>query len=175
MNGTVRIEKLTGFTLFTWCRHWSISRATWIQITLSKPILLSFHYTKRNVPPPAPVHINNVQLPQEEYIKYLGLHLDRRLTWHKQFLKMERARNHPHQNVLVTRTKVKTLYKQQTSHIWNNIPTYLDSRNTTLGYGFHFQHRNSRTFTIVSLVHDSGRIVVCAEYGYPKGSPNTNS
>jgi hypothetical protein len=29
------------------------------------------------------VHINNVQLPQEEDIKYLGLHLDRRLTWHK--------------------------------------------------------------------------------------------
>jgi hypothetical protein len=34
---------------------------------------------KRNVPP---VHINNVQLPQED-VKYLGLHLDRRLTWHK--------------------------------------------------------------------------------------------
>jgi hypothetical protein len=29
------------------------------------------------------VHINNVQLPQEEDIKYLGLHLDRRLTGHK--------------------------------------------------------------------------------------------
>jgi hypothetical protein len=28
-------------------------------------------------------HINNVQLPQEEDIMYLGLHLDRRLTWHK--------------------------------------------------------------------------------------------
>jgi hypothetical protein len=27
------------------------------------------------------VHINNVQLPQAEEIKYLGLHLDQRLTW----------------------------------------------------------------------------------------------
>jgi hypothetical protein len=42
-------------------------------------------------------------------------------------------------------------------------------------YSFHFQHRNSRTFPIESLAHDSGRTLVCAEYGYPKGSPNTNS
>jgi hypothetical protein len=41
----------------------------------------------------------------------------------------------------------------------------------TLGYGFHFQHRNSRTFPIESLAHDSGRSLVCAEYGYQKGSP----
>jgi hypothetical protein len=31
----------------------------------------------------SPVHINNVQIPQTEVVKYLGLHLDRRLTWHK--------------------------------------------------------------------------------------------
>jgi hypothetical protein len=29
------------------------------------------------------VHIKNVQVPQEEDVKYLGLHLDRRLAWHK--------------------------------------------------------------------------------------------
>jgi hypothetical protein len=29
------------------------------------------------------VIINKVQLPQEEDIKNLGLHLDRRLAWHK--------------------------------------------------------------------------------------------
>jgi hypothetical protein len=35
--------------------------------------------------------------------------------------------------------------------------------------------RNSRTFPIEILAHDSGRTLVRAEYGYPKGSPNTNS
>jgi hypothetical protein len=49
------------------------------------------------------------------------------------------------------------------------------SNQYVLGYGFHFHHRNSRTFPIESLAHDSGRTLVCAEYGYPKGSPNTNS
>jgi hypothetical protein len=52
--------------------------------------------------------------------------------------------------------------------------TNLDLQNTTLGYGFHFQHRNPRTLPIKSFVHDSGLILARAKYGYPKGSPNTN-
>jgi hypothetical protein len=91
------------------------------------------------------------------------------------FRKTERTRNHPHQNVLVTRTQIKTLYKQQTPHLQNYTQTNLDLRNTTLGYGFHFQHRNFGSFPVEDLAHDSGRTLVRAEYGYPKGSPNTNS
>jgi hypothetical protein len=45
----------------------------------------------------------------------------------------------------------------------------------TLGHGFHFQHRYSRTYPIESLAHDNGRTLVRAEYGYPKGFQNTNS
>jgi hypothetical protein len=37
---------------------------------------------KRNMPP---VHINKVQLSQED-VTYLGLHLDRRLVWSKQLV-----------------------------------------------------------------------------------------
>jgi hypothetical protein len=36
------------------------------------------------------------------------------------------------------------------------------------------EHRNSRTFPVESLAHDSGCTLVRAGYGHPKGSPNTN-
>jgi hypothetical protein len=91
------------------------------------------------------------------------------------FRKTETTRNYPHQNMLVTRIQVKTLYKQQTSLIQSNTQTNLDLRNTTLRFGFHFQHRHFRMFPLENLVHDSGRTLVRVEYGYPKGSPYTNS
>jgi hypothetical protein len=47
--------------------------------------------------------------------------------------------------------------------------------NTTHGYGFHFQHRYPRMLPIERLAHDSGHNFIHAEYGYPKGSPNTNN
>jgi hypothetical protein len=36
--------------------------------------------TRRETCPP--VHINDVHIPQGNHVKYLWLHLDRRLTWH---------------------------------------------------------------------------------------------
>jgi hypothetical protein len=84
--------------------------------------------------------------------------------------------NHLRQNVVVTQTQVKTLHKQQTSHTY--IKQYSNQsglRNATLGNGFYLQHRKSRTLPIESFAHDSGHTLLCAEYGYLKGSPNTNS
>jgi hypothetical protein len=46
----------------------------------SKSIYVTFTTLREACPL---VHINSVQLPHEEHVKYLGLHLDRRLTWHK--------------------------------------------------------------------------------------------
>jgi hypothetical protein len=65
--------------------------------------------TRRETCPP--VQINNGLLPQAEDVKYLGQHLDKRLTWHKHFRKTETTRNRLHQNVLVTRTQVRILHK----------------------------------------------------------------
>jgi hypothetical protein len=45
----------------------------------SKSIHITFTTLRETCPS---VHINNVQLIQAKDVKYLGLHLDRRLTWH---------------------------------------------------------------------------------------------
>jgi hypothetical protein len=119
------------------------------------------YYLKRNVPPG---RYKQCATPPKKMSSFSGYTLTGDLQTH--FRKTETTRNHPHQNVMVTRTQIKTLNKQQTSHILNT-QTNLDLRNTTLRYGFHFQRRNSRTLPIESLGHDSGRTLVWA--------PNPNS
>jgi hypothetical protein len=47
----------------------------------NKTKLVHVTFTTRHATCP-PVHINGVQIPQENHVKYLGLHLDRHLTWH---------------------------------------------------------------------------------------------
>jgi hypothetical protein len=113
----------------------------------------------------------NVKLSQEEDIKYLGLHLDSRLTWHKWkqlgitvtkmywFLARKSKLSTSNKHLVYTRKK----YSNQSG---------LAEYNS--GDGFQFQHRNYRTLPIESLAHDSGCTMVHAKYGHPKGSPNIN-
>jgi hypothetical protein len=55
-----------------WLKNWRIKANEF------KSVHVTFT-TRRETSPP--VHINDVQNPQENHVKYLGLHLDRRLTW----------------------------------------------------------------------------------------------
>jgi hypothetical protein len=59
-------------------QHWLTKRR--LKANGSKSTHVTFTTCRATCPP---VHIYNEQLPQAEEIKYLGLHLDRRLTWHK--------------------------------------------------------------------------------------------
>jgi hypothetical protein len=114
----------------------------------------NIHYTKRNAPP---VHINNVQLSQEEDMS-IGLHLDRKLTRHKYIFPKRKQLG-------ITLTKTYWLLGRKSKLLISNKPFIYKAILKPIwtygiqlwGYGFHFQHRNSRTFPIESLAHYSGR------------------
>jgi hypothetical protein len=55
-----------------WLRKWQM------QANALKSVHVAFT-TRSGMCPP--VHMNNVQLPCEDHVKYPGLHLDRKLTW----------------------------------------------------------------------------------------------
>jgi hypothetical protein len=57
----------------SWLRDWQI------KANETKSVHVTFTTRREKCPP---VLINDVQIPQENHAKYLGLHLDRRLTWH---------------------------------------------------------------------------------------------
>jgi hypothetical protein len=116
-----------------------------------------------------------MQFPQEEVVKYLGLHLDRRLTWHKHiFAKLKQLRFALTKMYWLfwRKSKLSTsdkllIYKTILKPIWTYGIQLWGTASTS--------NRNCRTSPIESLAHDSGRIFVRAEFGYPNGSPNINS
>lgn len=57
-----------------WLNKWRI------KVNVTKSVHITFALKHETCPH---VTLNNIHLPQENSVKYLGLHLDRRLTWHK--------------------------------------------------------------------------------------------
>ena len=56
----------------SWCRRWRV------KVNGAKSAHLTFTLRRRPCPP---VFFNDVPIPTPEQVRYLGLHLDRRLTW----------------------------------------------------------------------------------------------
>jgi hypothetical protein len=102
--------------------------------------------TRRGTCPP--VYIHNIHLPQQEdnLVSRVAPRQETYLT-QTHIHKTEATGNDAHQKTLDTWTEVKTLHKQQNYHIQINLALW----NTTVGYGFHFIHRNPRTLPIESF------------------------
>lgn len=65
-----------------WLKNWRI------QPNENKSIHVTFTIRRETCPP---VHLNGVQIPQANEAKYLGLYLDRRLTWRKHIFTKRKA------------------------------------------------------------------------------------
>jgi hypothetical protein len=85
------------------------------------------------------------------------------------------ARALAYQDVLVTRTEVKTLYQQQTPHlrVQCNTQTHLDKWHLTLGYNIQFKHQivERFQFKVLRLIVDASwyvsNSVICQNLQIP--------
>jgi hypothetical protein len=88
-----------------------------------------------------PVHINDVQLPKSDDVKYLELHLDRRLNWHKHIFTTRKQLG-------LTLTKMHWLLGRQSHFSISNKPHFYKAILKPiwtygihlLGTCFHLQH-----------------------------------
>jgi hypothetical protein len=113
---------------------------------------------KRNVPPGP--H-KKCELPQED-VKYLWLHLDKRLTWHKYiFAKLKQLGITLTKLYWLLRCKSKLSTKNKLL-VYKTILKPIWTYGIQPGYGFHFQHRNPIKLPTESFVHDSECTLVLA-------------
>jgi hypothetical protein len=99
--------------------------------------------------------MNNMQLPQEEVVKNLGLHLDRGLTWHKHILPKENQQG-------IALTKVYCLLERKSKPYSNNELLIYKKYSKQSGFP---EYNSGVRLSIESHAHDSGSTLVCAEYG----------
>jgi hypothetical protein len=112
--------------------------------------------------------MNNVQLPCADHVKYLGLHLDRKLTWHHHIFTKRK-------HLGLTLTKMYWLLGRGS---WLSLPNKLLLYKTILKpiwtYGIQLWGTAS-TSNIEILEHFQSkalRIIVDAEQSHPSGPPN---
>jgi hypothetical protein len=103
--------------VFDWCTRWKI------KLNSAKSSLTTFTLRHGQCPP---VHLNNEELARTDVVRYLGVHLDKRLTWTKH-IKFKRKlldmrlkklyRLIGHHSKLSTRLKL-TIYNYLLKPIW---------------------------------------------------------
>jgi hypothetical protein len=110
--------------------------------------------------------MNNVQLPCADHVKNLGLHLDRKFTWHHNIFKRMQIRLTftkmywllGHRSQLSLRNKL-LLYKTILKPIWTyGIQLWGTASTSNIDTG---------TLSIEYPVHNSRCTLVCAEHSHP--------
>lgn len=128
-----------------WLKKWRI------KINEAKSTHVTFTNRKGNCPP---VKLNNVQIPQSDDAKYLGMHIDRRLTWRKHiFTKRKQLGLKLHQLYWLTgrksnlSTKNKLLiYKALLKPVWTyGIELWGSTANSNIEILERFQSKVLRT------------------------------
>jgi len=81
----------------------------------TKSVQVTFALKKGHVPP---VQLNNIHLPQTDSVKYLGIHLDRKLTWRNHLSAKRKQLDLKLRNMywIIGRKSQLSLYRMQSIH-----------------------------------------------------------
>jgi hypothetical protein len=133
----------------------------------AKSVHVTFTTRKETGPP---VHLYNYHHPQAEDAKYLGTHLDRRLTWRKHVyikrkqlgLKLTKLYYLIRRNSKLTLDNTLLVYKIILKPIWTyGIQLWGTSSNSNLDI-------LDRTLPVKGTSHDNRCSLVCAQWCYPE-------
>jgi hypothetical protein len=80
-----------------------------------------------------PLQLNNKTLPQPADVKYLGIHVDRKLTWREHISTKRKQLSQGTETVLGHWPKNAVVAGKQTTGIQSNPETYLDLLCTVVG------------------------------------------
>jgi hypothetical protein len=130
-----------------------------ININATKFVQLTFTLRKEQCPI---VYINNAEIPQSPTVKYLGLHLDSRLTWTQHLAKKKKTdRTKGKRLVLGHRKKISRIARKQSTSIQDNHKAYLDLRNRTMGMRQQIAYSQNATKPVQNTADDHKCALVC--------------
>ena len=76
------------------------------------------------------MYLNTTPIPQANEVKYLGIHMEKRLTW--QSHKKKTAWPETAVHVLASVQYIKVVFREQAINLQSNAETDLDIRHSTL-------------------------------------------
>lgn len=149
-NASITNNKLQTYldTLCKWLKSWRI------KANETKSTHVTFTLKHGNCPP---VHMNQIELPQEKEVKYLGIHLDKKLNWNTHIKTKRRALDiQAHKmNYLIGQNTKKSLenkllvYKCMMKPIWTyRIQLWGTASNTTIKTLQQFQSKTLRKIAV---------------------------
>jgi len=126
----------------------------------AKSVQVTFTLNKMTCPP---VKLNNDHLPQADEVKYLGIHLDRRLTWRKHKTTKRKHLDLKLRNLYWIIGRKSQLSLENKLLVYKVIPKKsLDLRNPTMGNCIELKSRDTRAIPIKSATHNNRYPTVCS-------------
>ena len=131
----------------SWLKTWRM------KANEGKSVQVTFTLNKMTCPP---IKLNNEHLPQADEAKYLGIHLDRRLTWRKHITTKRKQLDLKLRNLYWIIGRKSQLSLENKFLVYkSNYQASLDLWNPTVGNCIELKSRDTRAIPVKSATHNN--------------------